>query len=155
MGDTLACVLMEMRNFKAKDFALFHPAGSLGKKLVTRVKDVMYKDNLPVIAPDMRLIDAIIDISNHQIGVGVVVEHDVVQGIITDGDIRRAVESNQANILNLTAADIMTRNPMTINPEARLTQIQSIFHKHLIHSLLVVDSKNHLLGVVDYFAIMN
>ncbi|MCQ2112813.1 MAG: KpsF/GutQ family sugar-phosphate isomerase [Bacteroidaceae bacterium] len=158
MGDAIACVLMELRNFKANDFAKFHPAGTLGKKLVTRVKDVMYTENLPIIPPDMKLIDAIINISNGKLGLGVVMEGDELLGIITDGDIRRAVERSKrsnGDFLSLSVADSMTKNPKTIGPDAKLLQIQSMFHRNKIHSLLVVDKDYHLLGIVDYFAIMN
>ena len=155
MGDALAIALMEKRKFKANDFALFHPAGSLGRKLVTRVRDVMYTDNFPIIPSDMLLVDAIIDISKGKLGLGVVMKDDKIQGIITDGDIRRAVEGAKENFLNVTVEDVMTRHPKMINPDAKLTQIQYMFRHHKIHSLLVVDEQQHLIGIVDYFAIMN
>ena len=156
MGDAIACALMEKRKFKARDFAKFHPAGTLGKKLITKVSDVMYTENLPVIDADMKLIDAIISISNGQLGLGVILdtEHRPI-GIITDGDIRRAVEGSKSNFFNLAVKDAMTHTPRTIGPDAKLMQIQAIFKTHQIHSLLVVDKERHLLGIVDYFAIMN
>ena len=155
MGDALACALMEVRKFRAKDFALFHPAGSLGRKLLTRVKDVMYTTNFPVIPPTMKLSEALIQISNGKLGLGVVLENEQVKGIVTDGDIRRAVEGAQSNFFNLEVREIMTLNPKTISPEAKLTVIQAMFRKYKIHSLLVVDDSNKLIGIVDYFAIMN
>ena len=156
MGDAIACALMEKRRFKERDFAMFHPAGTLGKKLVTKVRDVMYTENLPIIDADMKLIDAIISISNGQLGLGAILdeEHRPI-GIITDGDIRRAVEGSKSNFFNLTVKDAMTRHPRTIGPDAKLVQIQAMFKKHQIHSLLVTDKNNCLLGIVDYFAIMN
>lgn len=155
MGDALACVLIEMRDFKARDFARFHPGGSLGKKLVTRVKDVMYTENMPIIPPEMKLIDALISISNGKLGVGIVMKGEQLLGIITDGDIRRAVEGSKSNFMNIAVSEAMTKTPKTINPEARLTQIQAMFQKNKIHSLLVLDKSNHLVGIVDYFAVMN
>lgn len=155
MGDTIAIALMEKRQFKANDFAKFHPGGSLGRKLVTRVRDVMYTENFPIIPPDMLLVDAIIDISRGKLGLGIVMEGTTIRGIITDGDIRRAVEGAKQNFLNLTVADAMTRQPKTIHPDAKLTVIQQMFQTHKIHSLLVVDDQQHLIGIVDYFAIMN
>ncbi len=154
MGDALACTLMEMRKFKARDFAMYHPGGTLGHKLLTKVKDVMYTDNFPIIKPDTRLCDALISISTGKLGLGVVMDGDTILGIITDGDIRRAVEGAQSNFLNLSVSDAMTRSPKTIGPEAKLTTIQQMFRRYKIHSLLVVE-KNHLVGIVDYFAIMN
>lgn len=155
MGDALSCALMEKRNFKARDFAKFHPAGTLGKKLVTKVRDVMYTENLPIIQEDMKLIDAIIFISNGKLGLGVILDNNCPIGIITDGDIRRAVEGSKSNFFNLTVRDAMTKSPKTINPDAKLMQIQTMFQKNKIHSLLVTDKNNNLLGIVDYFAIMN
>lgn len=155
MGDALACALIELRHFKARDFAKFHPGGSLGKKLMTTVKDVMYTENMPIIPPDMKLVDALISISNGHLGLGVVMENNNILGIITDGDIRRAVEGSKSNFFNLAVSDTMTKNPKTIGPDAKLTQIQYMFHKNKIHALLVVDKDNHLLGIVDYFSIMN
>lgn len=154
MGDAIACALMEVRHFKANDFAKFHPGGSLGRKLVTRVRDVMYTDNFPILPMDMKLSEALIHISNGKLGLGVVIEEEKIKGIITDGDIRRAVEGAQSNFFNLSVKDIMTVNPKTIGPDAKLTQIQAMFRKHKIHSLLVVDADKHLIGIVDYFAIM-
>jgi arabinose-5-phosphate isomerase len=155
MGDALACVLIELRHFKAQDFAVFHPGGLLGKKLVTKVKDVMYTEHLPIIPPEMKLIDALISISNGHLGLGVVMRDERILGIITDGDIRRAVEGSKENFFNLSVSEAMTTTPKTINPDAKLTQIQYMFHQYKIHSLLVVDKNNRLLGIVDYFAIMN
>lgn len=155
MGDALAIALMQVRHFEQDDFAKFHPGGSIGRKLITRVRDVMYTENFPIVAPDMRLSDALIDISRGKLGLGVVMQNDQVIGIITDGDIRRAVQGARENFVNLTVAEAMTRNPKTIGPDAKLTEIQRIFRTHLIHSLLVLDKEKHLVGIVDYFAIMN
>ena len=156
MGDALAIALMELRHFKAADFASFHPGGSIGRKLVTRVKDVMYTENFPIIPRDMLLVDALVNISSGKLGLGIVLDDDQrVFGIITDGDIRRAVENRKQNFLSVKVSDVMTLHPKTINPEAKLAQIQLMFRRHKIHSLLVVDDDQHLIGIVDYFAIMN
>ncbi|MCR4614371.1 MAG: KpsF/GutQ family sugar-phosphate isomerase [Bacteroidaceae bacterium] len=156
MGDALAITLMELRHFKAADFASFHPGGSIGRKLITRVKDVMYTENFPIISCDMLLVDALIDISRGKLGLGIVLDaQERVYGIITDGDIRRAVENRKQNFLSVKVSDVMTLNPKTIDPEAKLAQIQQMFRRHKIHSLLVVDDQHRLIGIVDYFAIMN
>ncbi len=155
MGDALACALMEIRGFKANDFAMFHPGGSLGRKLLLKVKDVMYTENLPIITPELKLSEAIMTISGGKLGLGVVMEGDKIVGIITDGDIRRAVQGAQTKFINVTVGEAMTKTPKTISPEAKLTQIQTMFNQHKIHSLLVVDDNDKLVGIVDYFAIMN
>ena len=155
MGDALAIALIQVRHFEATDFAKFHPGGSIGRKLITRVRDVMYTDNFPIIAPNVRLSDAIIDISRGKLGLGVVMDGEKVIGIITDGDIRRAVEGTRENFFNLTVSDAMTRQPKTVGPDAKLTQIQQMFRINKIHSLLVLDDAQHRIGIVDYFAIMS
>ncbi len=155
MGDALAVALMERRHFKATDFAMFHPSGSLGHKLLTRVKDVMYTTDFPLLPPTMKLSEAIIRISDGKLGLGVVATDDKnVLGIITDGDIRRAVEGAKSNFFNLEVSAIMTTNPKTISKDAKLVDIQRMFRTHKIHSLLVVDDSNRLIGIIDYFAIM-
>lgn len=156
IGDALAVTLMEKRGFKPSDFAQLHPAGSLGRKLLLRVRDVMYKEDFPLVRPGTLLLDALILISRGKLGLGVVTEPDGrILGIITDGDIRRAVEANgRDRLLELTVEQVMTRQPKAITPGARLTQAQAMFRKHKIHSLLVVE-QGRLVGIVDYFAIMS
>lgn len=154
LGDALACALMEARNFKASDFAQYHPGGTLGKRLLTKAHDVMRTEDLPTIPPTMKLGEAVIHMSNGRLGLCVAVENDRVAGIITDGDIRRAMENSQDNFFQLTVADIMTRTPKEVSPDTKITQIEKILHQHKIHSVLVVDEHKHLLGVVDSFSTM-
>lgn len=154
LGDALACALMEARNFKASDFAQYHPGGTLGKRLLTKARDVMRTEDLPTILPTMKLGEAVIHMSNGRLGLCVAVENDRVAGIITDGDIRRAMENSQDNFFQLTVADIMTRTPKEVSPDTKITQIEKILHQHKIHSVLVVDEHKHLLGVVDSFSTM-
>lgn len=154
LGDALACALMEARNFKAADFAQFHPGGTLGKRLLTKARDVMHTEALPTIPPTMKLGEAVIHMSNGRLGLCVAIEDGRVAGIITDGDIRRAMESKQDKFFQLCVADIMTRQPKTVAPDTKITEIDHILHTHKIHSVLVVDDDRHLLGVVDSFCIM-
>ena len=102
----------------------------------------------------MKLGEAVIHMSNGRLGLCVAVENDRVAGIITDGDIRRAMENSQDNFFQLTVADIMTRTPKEVSPDTKITQIEKILHQHKIHSVLVVDEHKHLLGVVDSFSTM-
>lgn len=154
MGDALAVALMEKRNFQPKDFAQFHPGGELGKRLLTTAQDVMISDHLPVITPEMNLGDAIIAVSQGKLGLGVAERDGVIAGLITDGDIRRAMERWKAESFNKTVADIMTVHPKTVSPHAKISDIQQIMNRHKVHSVLVVDEKNHLLGVVDHYSCM-
>ena len=154
MGDALAVALMEKRNFQPKDFAQFHPGGELGKRLLTTAQDVMLSDHLPVITPEMNLGDAIIAVSQGKLGLGVAERDGVIAGLITDGDIRRAMERWKAESFNKTVADIMTVHPKTVSPHAKISDIQQIMNRHKVHSVLVVDEENHLLGVVDHYSCM-
>ena len=154
VGDALACALMLARDFKVQDFARFHPGGSLGKRLLTTARDVMHKEDLPVVPPEMELGKAIIRVSQGRLGLCVVVVNDEVVGIITDGDVRRAMESSQNRFFSLTVNDIMTKNPKVVTPETKISTIDNILQKNMIHAVLVVDDKNRLVGIVDSFSIM-
>ena len=154
MGDALACVLIEARKFKASDFAQFHPGGTLGKRLLTRARDVMRSDDLPVVPPEMPLGEAVIHVSRGRLGLCVAVKDDKVCGIITDGDVRRAMERSQAKFFDLTVADIMSPQPKLISLDTKVSEIEQIMQKNKIHSVLVVDANQHLLGIVDSFRTM-
>ena len=154
MGDALAIALMQVRNFKPKDFAQFHPGGELGKRLLTMAADVMRTDDLPIIPKDMHLGEAIIHLSKGKLGLGVSVENNKVIGLITDGDIRRAMEKWQAHFFDKTVSDIMTNHPKTVLPTTKIADIQAIMHQYKIHTVLVVDHEQHLLGVVDHYSCM-
>ena len=154
MGDALAVALMERRNFQPRDFAQFHPGGELGKRLLTTAQDVMRTDDLPVITPEMHLGEAIILVSKGKLGLGVAEREGKIVGLITDGDIRRAMEKWQAQFFDRTVADIMTAKPKIVPPEARIAEIQNIMNKYKIHTVLVADGDGRLLGVVDHYSCM-
>ena len=155
MGDALAIALMQVRDFRPQDFAQFHPGGELGKRLLTTAADVMRTNDLPVIPQEMHLGEAIICVSKGQLGLGVSLGDDnKVIGLITDGDIRRAMERWQAEFFDHTVSDIMTKTPKLVLPTTKITEIQRIMHNHKIHTVLVVDEEKHLLGVVDHYACM-
>lgn len=154
MGDALAIALMEVRDFKPRDFAQFHPGGELGKRLLTTAADVMRSDDLPIIPQEMHLGEAIIHVSKGKLGLGVSLVNDRIVGLITDGDIRRAMERWQADFFNHTVSDIMTHEPKTVAPETKITEIQRMMNRFKIHTVLVVDNERHLLGVVDHYSCM-
>lgn len=154
MGDALAIALMEVRKFRPKDFAQFHPGGELGKRLLTTAQDVIRSEDLPIIPKEMHLGEAIIHVSNGKLGLGVSIENDKVIGLITDGDIRRAMEKWQAKFFDHTVEDIMTRTPKTVLPNTKIAEIQSIMHQYKIHTVLVCDKEQRLLGVVDHYSCM-
>ena len=152
MGDALAIALMEKRHFQPQDFAMFHPGGEIGKRLLTTAQDVMITENLPLLTPEMHLGEAIIGVSKGKLGLGVAVKDDRIAGMITDGDIRRAMERWQADFFNRTVDDIMTRTPKTVTPQTKISEIQKIMNKYKIHNVLVTDDTHKLLGIVDRYA---
>lgn len=154
MGDALAIALMRVRNFKPQDFAQFHPGGELGKRLLTTAQDVMRSDELPIIPKDMHLGEAIIHVSKGKLGLGVSLDNRKVIGLITDGDIRRAMERWQAEFFDHTVSDIMTREPKIVLPTTKITEIQQIMQKNKVHTVLVCDEERHFLGVVDHYSCM-
>ena len=154
MGDALAIALMRVRNFKPQDFAQFHPGGELGKRLLTTAQDVMRSDELPIIPKDMHLGEAIIHVSKGKLGLGVSLDNGKVIGLITDGDIRRAMERWQAEFFDHTVSDIMTREPKIVLPTTKITEIQQIMQQNKVHTVLVCDAERHLLGVVDHYSCM-
>jgi arabinose-5-phosphate isomerase len=154
LGDALAIALMERRNFQPRDFAQFHPGGELGKRLLTTAQDVMRTEDMPILPPEMHLGEAIILVSKAKLGLGIAMVNDEIVGLITDGDIRRAMEKWQAEFFDRTVSDIMTRTPKMVKPETKITEIQRIMNKYKVHSVLVTDGEKHLLGVVDHYSCM-
>ncbi|PKH67788.1 D-arabinose 5-phosphate isomerase [Flavobacterium sp. ALD4] len=138
MGDAIAVCLMEMQNFKAEDFAKYHPGGALGKKLLLRVKDMLEHTLKPVVSPDTAIKKVIFEISEKRLGVTAVVENDKVIGIITDGDIRRMLNERDS-FADLTAKDIMTKNPKLIQTTDMVADALNILEDFSITQLVVVD----------------
>ncbi len=152
MGDALACALMEKRNFRARDFARFHPGGSLGKRLLTRACDVMRKDDLPTLSPSLPLGEAITLVSQGRLGLCVALDaNSRIVGIITDGDVRRAMQSLGARFIETPVSEVMTHNPRCVSPNTRIEDISRLMNEKKIHAVLVTDHDHHLLGVVDSF----
>ncbi|WP_199739609.1 SIS domain-containing protein [Flavobacterium sp. LS1R10] len=138
MGDALAVCLMEMRDFKPEDFAVYHPGGTLGKKLLLKVKDMLEHSLKPMVTPDASIKKVIFEISEKRLGVTAVVDQHKVIGIITDGDIRRMLNERD-NFTDLTAKDIMTKNPKMTSSEAMVVEAFNIMEDFSITQLVVVD----------------
>jgi len=150
MGDALAIALMRARGFEAKDFAQFHPGGSLGRRLLTKVADVMHQENLPVVTPHEGVKEIIQRISASKLGLVIVMLGESILGIITDGDIRRAMESQEEEFFSLNASSLMTHEPKMIEPTAKLMEAQALMSHHKVNSLLVGINKK-LLGIVQIY----
>ena len=153
LGDALACALMKIRNFSAQDFARLHPGGSLGRRLLMNVGQVMRNHDLPVVAEDATAAEMIHAISRGGLGLIVVQRNEEILGIITDGDIRRAMQSRQTAFFDILPMDIATREPKTIHPNSKLIEAERAMTRHKVNSLLVVDENNRLVGVVQIYDI--
>lgn len=151
MGDAIAVALMKSRNFQDKDFAQFHPGGSLGRRLLTKVENVMKKDKLPICNKDENIKAVIHKITDGKCGLVVVLDDQKIQGVITDGDIRRAMENSEDNFFNLRALELMSKNPKTISQNEKLTIASDIMNENKVNSLLVVDDNNNFTGVVQMY----
>ena len=153
MGDALAVALMHVRHFTSLDFARLHPGGSLGRRLLTRVSNVMRSDNLPVVDVACLTKDMIHAISRGGLGLVVVCDGDDIVGIVTDGDVRRAMESREADFFNIKAMEIATKSPITICGDTKLIEAEKMMTERKVNSLLVVDGDSRLVGVVQIYDI--
>lgn len=149
LGDALAIALIKARDFKSEDFARFHPGGSLGRKLLCRVRDVMQK-KLPIVSPSYSFSDCLNVMNEGRMGVAIVMQEDSLQGIITDGDIRRTLAAFGAESLNKTAEQIMTRNPKTILDTTFLSHAEEFMKAKHIHSLIAVTEEGKVSGIVEF-----
>ncbi|MBF4465624.1 SIS domain-containing protein [Flavobacterium sp. LC2016-12] len=139
IGDALAVCLMEMRDFKPEDFAVYHPGGALGKKLLLRVKDMIEHSLKPMVTPETSIKKAIFEISEKRLGVTAVIEDNKIIGIITDGDIRRML-NDVDTIADLTARDIMSKNPKVVSSETMAVDALNILEDFSITQLIVADN---------------
>lgn len=148
LGDALAVALITARDFQPQDFARYHPGGSLGRRLLTRVADVMHKD-LPVVAPDTPMAEVIEVMTEKRLGLAIVMEAQGLVGILTDGDLRRAMR-REKYVLDFSARDFMTPNPVTVAPSTRLAEAEQLMHERSIRALVVVE-EGRVVGVLDIF----
>ena len=147
MGDALAVALMELRGFKSSDFAKFHPGGSLGKRLYLRVADLYIHNEQPKVLQTALLREVIVEISKKRLGATAVVnEKDELLGVITDGDLRRMLEKN-SSINDVSAIQIMSSHPKTIEADALAIDAMELMRKNNISQLLVVNNKQYL-GII-------
>lgn len=157
MGDALAVALMACRGFTARDFARFHPGGALGKQLYMRVSDLYVQNERPRVAPDTLVRDTILEMTSRRLGCAVVATETEgglrVEGIVTDGDLRRMMRANPS-FDTLTAADIMTRNPKCIADSEYAVNALHLMRTHSITQLVVVDAQGHYLGVLHLHDIL-
>lgn len=154
MGDALAAALMKVRNFKPDDFALFHPGGSLGCKLLTKVKDLMVSSNLPIVHPDTEFNDLVDVMTSGKLGLCVVLENEKLVGIITDGDLRRALKASDKPRFDFKAKEIMSINPKVVDADAMASEAEGIMLKHKIKEI-IVGKEEKVVGIIQLYAIGN
>ncbi len=153
MGDALAVSLMRMRSFTSVDFARLHPGGSLGRRLLMTVGNVMRSHDLPVVAPDCPATEMIHAISKGGLGLIVVCDGNRIEGIVTDGDVRRAMEQRRADFFGIVASDIATPHPKTIAASEKLIEAEKMMTRNKVTSLLVTDDAGKLQGVIQIYDI--
>ncbi len=154
MGDALAVALMQLRGFTSVDFARLHPGGSLGRRLLMRVENVMRTDDLPIISPESSATDMIHAISRGGLGLVVICDEECrVVGIVTDGDTRRAMEQQKSSFFDIRAIDIATLNPKRISADEKLIDAEKVMTTNKFTSLLVTDSEGRLQGIVQIYDI--
>jgi len=151
MGDALAVALMECRDFQPQDFARFHPGGSLGRKLLTRVKDLMHKNDLPICTSDTSLKDAISVMTHGRMGVVLIQDKGELLGIFTDGDLRRAMLKESEGMIHKTMSSLMTPNPKTINENTMIVQAEEQMLRDKITLLIVVDDAQNVSGILEIY----
>ncbi len=152
MGDALAVALMECRGFKASDFAKYHPGGALGKKLYTRMGDLLFDDRKPQVGLEASLSEVILEISSNRLGATIVLEGEKVQGVITDGDLRRMLEKG-VDVSALKAKDIMSANPKTISIDSLAVDGFHLMEKNKITQLVVTNGDSYA-GIVHLHDIL-
>ncbi len=155
LGDALAVALLDKRGFKEEDFAVFHPGGSLGKKLLIRVKDIMHTGNkIPKLYKTALLKDVIFEISSKKLGITIVVDkEDKVVGIITDGDLRRLLEKKR-DVFKTTAEKIMTKNPKIVEKNNLAAKALQIMEKYSISSLIITNENKNPTGIIHLHDIL-
>lgn len=150
LGDALAVALLSLRDFKPEDFALSHPGGSLGRKLLTTVQNVMHSGGrLPMVLPSAKLKEVVVEISQKGLGLVAVVDTEqILLGVITDGDLRRVLDSDQ-DVRTLSACEFMTVNPKVINYTNLAVDAVEIMNNYKIGGLLAVDDHNKVVGAFN------
>lgn len=147
MGDALAVALMEARQFQHEDFARFHPGGSLGRKLLVKVKDLMRKDNLPYIDKNASFTEMLLCMSEGKLGLVIVGSAGRIEGVVTDGDLRRALVRNP-DTSQLHISEMMTANPVIIDPEEYISQAEQLMIERKIATILVGSAQERTIAGV-------
>jgi len=151
MGDAITCALINKRRFQSTDFALLHPGGSLGKRLLMKVKDIMRTDDLPVTSPKTNIGDVLFTISQGRLCLAIIVDGQDFKGIVSDGDVRRALHQyKNQDVFNMPVETIINTNPLVVKSSDNLIVAEKLFQEHNIHTLIVLDN-GRLEGVIESY----
>ncbi len=149
MGDAIAVSLMSVNNFTSEDFAMSHPSGTLGRRLLTLVSSIMKEGlDIPIVSKETLLIDSLLVMTKKSLGMVIIAEDEKLIGIFTDGDLRRAIEAN-VNFQNLSIQEVMTRNCKSIAPHETALIAMQLMESNSLNSLPVVDSENRIVGAIN------
>ncbi|WP_130619430.1 KpsF/GutQ family sugar-phosphate isomerase [Dyella amyloliquefaciens] len=151
MGDALAIALLEARGFTSEDFARSHPAGSLGRRLLLHISDVMHTgEGIPAVPPNATLTQALMEMTRKHLGMTAVIDSNRrLLGVFTDGDLRRALDDDGVDLRGATVAELMTRGPKTIGADKLAIEAAQLMEKHQIHALLVVNDDQQVVGALN------
>ncbi len=151
MGDALSIALLEARGFTADDFARSHPAGSLGRRLLLHISDIMHTgEGVPRVRPDATLTEALVEMTHKHLGMTAVVDDQGhLLGVFTDGDLRRALDDKEVDLRNARVAELMTVGPKTIGADKLAVEAAQLMESHQIHALLVVDQDQQVVGALN------
>ena len=151
MGDALAVALLEARGFTSEDFARSHPAGSLGRRLLLHISDIMHTgEGIPAVSPEASLTEALMEMTRKRLGMTAVIDADRhLLGVFTDGDLRRALDDDGVDLRGSTVAALMTRGPKTIGADKLAIEAAQLMEKHQIHALLVVNQEQQVVGALN------
>jgi arabinose-5-phosphate isomerase len=151
MGDALAVALLEARGFTSEDFARSHPAGSLGRRLLLHISDVMHTgEGIPTVPPNATLTEALMEMTRKHLGMTAVIDASKhLLGVFTDGDLRRALDDDDLDLRGATVAELMTRGPKTISADKLAIEAAQLMEKHQIHALLVVNDEQQVVGALN------
>ncbi|HET6555490.1 MAG TPA: KpsF/GutQ family sugar-phosphate isomerase [Dyella sp.] len=151
MGDALAIALLEARGFTSEDFARSHPAGSLGRRLLLHISDIMHTgEGIPAVSPNATLTQALMEMTHKHLGMTAVIDGNRrLLGVFTDGDLRRALDDDGVDLRGATVAELMTRGPKTITADKLAIEAAQLMEKHQIHALLVVNDDQQVVGALN------
>lgn len=154
IGDAIAVTVSKLKKFGLHDFAFSHPSGSLGRRLLNKVRDVIQLELGPFVNPEDNFMNILAGVTQSNLGAVMVIDEQRCVGLITDGDVRRCLQQNGRNVFDLTARDFMTKNPIVINVDDSLDLAYQAMNKHSITNVIAVDQHGHAVGMLNIHSLL-